>query len=320
VSLRSAIGGNAEGDGAEPPSGRQIEIHHGNQTAVITEVGAGLRSYRNGSWEILDGYAADQYSHDGRGQLLLPWPNRLRDGRYQFDGQAAQLALTEPARGHAIHGLTRFANWSVVAVNPSRCALSHLLHPQPGYDFTLALTAEFQLNSAGLTVTVTAENRGRNRLPYAAGAHPYLRLEGASMNHWLLRAPARTTLEIDDRAIPTGRLLPVAGTPLDFTASRPIGEVQLDHCFTELERGPDGLAWVELESPDRRHRVSLWLNKDHPYVMLFSGDSLAQGVRRKGLAVEPMTAPPNSFQSGVGLRVINPGETVSTSWGINPFG
>ncbi|HEY6538065.1 MAG TPA: aldose epimerase, partial [Candidatus Dormibacteraeota bacterium] len=122
----------------------------------------------------------------------------------------------------------------------------------------------------------------------------------------------------DERAIPTGRLLPVAGTDHDFTTQRPIGDARLDTCFTELERGPDGLAWVDLETPEHDRRVSLWLNRDHPYLMLFTGDSLAPDERRRSLGVEPMTAAPNAFQNGLGLRLIDPGETVTTEWGISP--
>ncbi len=301
------------------PSGRQIEIRHAEQTAVVTEVGAGLRTYQRGKWEILDGYPADRYCHAGRGQLLLPWPNRLRDGRYDFGGSSQQQALTEPSRGHAIHGLTRYATWSVDQVAEDHCRLSYLLHPQPGYDFTLALAAEFRVGPEGLTVTITAENQGREVLPYAAGAHPYLRLDDRGVDPWLLRVPARVTMEADDRAIPTGRLLPVAGTDFDFTSQRPIGAVELDTCFTELERGSDGLAWMELDSPDGQRRLRVWLTPDHPYLMLFTGDSLAPEERRRSLGVEPMTAAPNAFQNLLGLRTIEPGESVRTSWGVESF-
>lgn len=302
------------------PSGRQIEIQHEDQRLVVTEVGAGLRTYCKGEWEILDGYPVDTYCQAGRGQLLLPWPNRIRDGRYRFAEKIQQLALTEPPRGHAIHGLTRYSTWTVDEVGADWCSLSYLLYPQPGYDFTLALAAEFRLGPQGLTVTVTATNLGQEELPYGAGAHPYLRLDEGGVDGWLLQVPAQATMENDDRAIPTGRLLSVAGTQFDFTSPRPIGQVQLDTCFTELQRGPDGLAWVELTSPDGQRRLKMWLNQDHPFVMLFTGDSLAPAERRRGLGVEPMTAAPNAFQNLLGLRVIKPGETVHTAWGIVPVG
>ena len=61
-----------------------------------------------------DGFAADEMSSGGRGQLLMPWPNRVRDGAYSFDGRDLQLALTEPRRSNASHGLARWAAWRAV--------------------------------------------------------------------------------------------------------------------------------------------------------------------------------------------------------------
>ncbi len=98
---------------APAPSGEQVEIAHGDQRAVVVEVGGGLRSYSAAGRAVLDGYEADEMSTSGRGQLLIPWPNRVRDGSYEFDGQHHQLALDDPAEQDAIHGLVRWAAWKV---------------------------------------------------------------------------------------------------------------------------------------------------------------------------------------------------------------
>src|SRR5262249_34364533 len=86
------------------PSGEQVEIAVGDQQAVVVEVGGGLRSYSAGGRELLDGYRADEMSSSGRGQVLIPWPNRLQDGRYEFDGQSHPPPLNEPEHRNAIHG------------------------------------------------------------------------------------------------------------------------------------------------------------------------------------------------------------------------
>ncbi len=82
---------------------------------MVTEVGAGLREFVDGDRAIVDGYPVGEMCSAGRGQTLIPWPNRIDGGRCRFDGADNQLALTEPARGNAIHGLTRWVNWTPVA-------------------------------------------------------------------------------------------------------------------------------------------------------------------------------------------------------------
>src|SRR5690348_3976375 len=95
------------------PSGEQIEIRAGDQRAVIVEIGAGLRAYTVADRELLDGYGAEEMASAGRGQVLMPWPNRLQDGAYEFEGRSHQLPLTEPSSHNAIHGLVRWVSWSV---------------------------------------------------------------------------------------------------------------------------------------------------------------------------------------------------------------
>ena len=193
------------------PSGEQIEIVHGDQRAVVVEVGGGLREYRAGDRALLDGYALDEMCSVGRGQVLIPWPNRVRDGSYEFDGQGNQLALTEPANGNAIHGLARWSAWSVRDRRRDRVVMEHLLRPQPGYPHSLAIDIEYALSDAGLAVHTQARNVGAQRCPFGAGAHPYLSAGPAPVDGIVLRVPALTVLDSDERGIPIGSS-PVAGT------------------------------------------------------------------------------------------------------------
>lgn len=204
------------------PSGTQIAIAAKDQRAVVVEVGGGLRSYFAGGWELLDGYGADEMSASGRGQVLIPWPNRLQDGNYKFDGRRHQLPLNEPERRNAIHGLVRWANWTAAEQEPHRAVMEYVLHPQPGYPFTLGISIEYALSDSGLTVRTTATNLGAVPCPFGSGAHPYLTLGTPSIGHLLLRVPAQTILRSDERGLPIGTAA-VAGTAYDFQQPRPIG-------------------------------------------------------------------------------------------------
>ena len=152
----------------------EIELSGDEQHVVIDLTGGGLRSYSARGREVLDGYQAGEASPSGRGQVLIPWPNRLEGGSYEFDGRRHQLALTEPERENAIHGLVRFATWSVAKHEARRAVVEHLLEPQPGYPFSLALSIEYSLSPSGLRVETTATNTGTEPAPYGSGAHPYL--------------------------------------------------------------------------------------------------------------------------------------------------
>jgi aldose 1-epimerase len=294
---------------AVSPSGVQVELVLGDQRAVVTSVGAGLRTYSAGGRDVLDGYGEDELCPSGRGQLLVPWPNRIEDGNYEFGGRSYQLALDEPERRNAIHGLVRWSEWTVAERTPGRAVLEDTLFPRPGYPFALALRAEYALSEDGLSLRLGATNVGTDPCPYGAGQHPYLAVEGKRVDSVELQVPAAAVLESNERGLPVGES-PVAGE-LDFREPRQIGATVLDHCFTALERDPDGRARV------RVGETTLWVDESWPYVMVFTGDPLPD-VARRSVAIEPMTSAPNAFRTVDGLVVLEPGETHSGSWGITP--
>jgi aldose 1-epimerase len=302
----------------EPPTGEQIELSRGELTAVVVEMGGGVRSLRAGGVELLDGYAAGERCTDGRGQVLVPWPNRLRDGAYAFEGQDLLLPLSEPASHNAIHGLVRWADWTADERASDRVVMRHTLRPRDGWPFTLRIAVEYALGDDGLTVRTTATNAGDRPCPYGAGAHPYLTLGSPAIDSLVLHGPGSRWMTTDDRAIPTGTE-PVDGTPYDFRAARPIADTRLDTGYADLDRDDDGLARVTLRDTDSGRAVTLWLDAGYAFLMLFTGDTLPDaGRRRRGLGVEPMTCAPNALQTGEGLIALRPGESSTAAWGIVP--
>jgi aldose 1-epimerase len=299
-----------------PATGRQLELRAGGASAVVTEVGASIRVLRLGGRDVLDGVGPGEPEFGGQGQALVPWPNRLRDGRYRFAGRELQLPLTEPERGNAIHGLGRFAPWEVAAVAPDRARLCLFVPPQPGYPFALEVEVEHVLDRQGLTVRTTARNVGEAELPFGAGFHPYLTVGTPRIDEMRLQVEAATRLITDERGIPTGDRAAVAGTAYDFATPRPVGATRLDTAFGNLDRDDQGRAIAGLRAPDNAG-VDLWLDEHFAYPMLFTGDTVAEPERRRrSLAVEPMTCAPNAFRSGDGLRTLPPGQSLTCTWGI----
>lgn len=297
-----------------PPSGRQYEIRYGEQVAMVVEVGGGVREYRVADRAVLDPYPWEAMCDGAHGAVLVPWPNRLGDGRYRFDGADYQVPITEPEKGNAIHGLLRWCNWESLSQDSNQVTMGIRLYPQPGYPFVLDVTVDYLLDDEGLTVTTTATNRGEHACPYGCGHHPYLSPGSGLIDQAVLSFTAGTRIVTDpDRQLPTGTE-PVAGSSFDFSAGRQLGDQRIDFAFTDLARDDAGRAWVRLDGPDGR-RAEVWVDNSYPLVELYTGDTLSPHRRRQGLGVEPMTCPPNAFQTGDGVHRIDPGQTVTTRWG-----
>jgi aldose 1-epimerase len=297
------------------PSGEQFEIRHGDQRATIVEVGGGVREYEAGGRLVLDPYPIEEMCDGAHGVVLVPWPNRLADGRYRFDGVDHQVALTEPDKANAIHGFLRWRSWRASERTPSRVVVRTRLHPMVGYPFCLDVSVAYELGDGGLVVATTATNIGGTPCPYGCGQHPYLSPGTGLIDACTLQLAARTRILTDnERQLPTGRER-VAGTPFDFSAGKRLGDQKLDFAFTDLTRDESGYAWVGLSAPDE-HVVQLWVDEHYPILELYTGDTLGPERRRRGLGTEPMTCPPNAFQSGDGLLRLKAGQSLTTTWGV----
>jgi aldose 1-epimerase len=297
------------------PSGAQFELTHGAQRATIVEVGGGIRAYSVAGRDVLDPYPAEAICDGGHGAVLVPWPNRLGGGRYTFDGVERQLDLSEPARANAIHGLMRWRTWRALEQEPSAVTMGARLLPQPGYPFALDLRIEYRLDESGLSVACSALNIGTGPCPYGFGQHPYLSPGVGALDECSLQLRARSLLVLDEQTLlPIGRA-EVAGSELDFNTPRALGAAVIDVGYTDLERDTNGLAGATLIAPDGA-RIELWADQHHTVLQLFTGDTLAPARRRRGLALEPMTCPPDAFRSGDGLLRLDPGQSQRTRWGV----
>ncbi len=300
---------------ARPRSGRQLRIAAHGYEAVIASVGASLRTLTSHGRDLVVPFDADEVRPAYRGATLAPWPNRVVDGRYAFGGVEHRLALSEPDRGQALHGLLAWAEFSDRLVLDDRVVLAAVIEPQSGYPFRVEVETEYRIDADGLHQTVTAHNLGADAAPWGTGPHPYLVAGDGRVDDWTLALPASAVLTVTP-----DRLSPVAVEAVDehpewdFRSARGIGDVFIDHAFTRLEREA-GRAEVRVTT-DAGSGVAISFDERCPWVQVHTADTPSADTHRIGLAVEPMTCPPDAFRSGTDLVVLEPGAAHAASWRI----
>jgi aldose 1-epimerase len=296
-----------------PLTGRQYRISAGDFEATVVEVGAALRQYTHEGVDITASFGEDELPPRCCGGVLMPWPNRIRGGRYRFEGTEFQLPLTEPARRNAIHGLGRWARWSLVEQTEDTVTLAYDIPPQTGWPFQVVVGVTYRLDPlAGLSVTAGANNIGTRRAPFGAGFHPYISVEPGELPNVSLQLPAAELFVTDDAQIPIGTR-PVDGAH-DFRRARKLGSLRMDQGFTKLV-GDAGRSYAEVRTGTGGARI--WFDDTFGYLQVFTPDDFAAG--RPAVAVEPMTCAPDAFNTGAGLIVLEPGGHWSGSWGIAPL-
>ncbi len=294
------------------PSGTQHTISSGDQHATITEVGAMLREYTVAGRDVTVPFPEGEHAPVYNGAVLVPWPNRLRDGAYTAGGEQQQLPISEPARGTALHGLACWHRWTAVERSESSVTLELALPAQKGWPFQLVTRATYALGPGGLTVTVRTRNVGAGTAPYGVGFHPWLSTGGAELDECTVRVDAATHVTVDDRLLPTGTE-PVTGD-YDLRETRSLKSLDLDDAWTDPVRDADGRAWIRLGCPDGS-TAAVWMDESMDCWQVCTADHIPQH-ERIGLAAEPMSCYADAFNSGDRLVRLAPGEEHEVRWGI----
>ena len=297
------------------PSGDQYTLQTGGYAATVTQVGATLRELTYESSELIHGFAPSEMMPLYRGAVLAPWPNRISDGRYDFGCERHQLALNEPDRRSALHGLVAFADWRVVDRSDAHVTLAHRSWPQPGYPFQLDLEMSYTLSAEGLTWRLTATNGGAQAAPYGCSIHPYFVAGDGRVDEWELELPAREYLDVDEKLLRPREIQSVEGSTFDFRTPRTIGGIQIDNAFTGLTFDDSGYAVARL-----RHQtgngIALRWDRSCPWVQVHTADRPEPDLDRVALAIEPMTCPPDAFRTGTDLITLDPGASHTVQWSV----
>lgn len=296
---------------SRPASGDQFVLEHGDDRAVIASIGATVREYIHRGRHLVRPFGADVVRPAFESALLAPWPNRVIDGRYRWEGVDYQLPLTEPDRGHALHGLVGWLDFARVGGSDSTLELRAHIEPQVPYPFRIRLDVVFELGGAGLLTTVTATNVGSGTAPFGTGPHPYLVAGQGAVDDWTLDLPAHDVQLVSLPRLLPGDVVGVVGTEFDFTTPHAIGDTFIDHCYTGLRRDSAGNATVRVLAADGSGVGMAW-GPECAWVQVHTAD----GSGRSGLAVEPMTCPPGAFNSGQDVNALAPGEATTAAWTI----
>jgi aldose 1-epimerase len=296
-----------------PTEPRDAEVTVGDARLTVDLRGGGLRELVVGDWHLLDGYPSGTVPAARRGGVLLPWPNRLRGGRWHWRGRDLQLDVVSADVPNAVHGLVTAQPWTVLAETEDAVTVGTVVEPRSGYPFRLAAAIDYELTPTRLSVTVRVRNAGDADAPVGVGMHPYFSVGGGAVDQLPEGAladaevtiPARTAM-VTEGGLPTGTM-----EPFDGDVGR-IGDRVIDVPLTDLVRDDDGWARTRLSGPAGSLEIAV--DGSWPWLQVFSADTLPAGQRRRSLAVEPMTCPPNALADGADLVVLAPGEAWSGTW------
>lgn len=300
------------------PTGEQYEIagdsRFGRMVATLTQVGASLRALTVDGDDIVQRYPLDAPPSLGAGIVMSPWPNRVDGGRWNYRGEPQQLSITDTEYGNASHGLLMSSPYALAEHDETSITLTATIFANPGYPFVVETSVRYEVTPEGLETTHRLTNRGALDAPVAVGSHAYYRVADVPTEELTLRSSAATVYPNDERMLPMAAE-PVSGD-FDLRIGGRVGEVVLDHCFTDQEL-VDGRHLTRLTAPDGRY-VEVWSDASFGHIVLLTTRRFIDqnGDRILAVAIEPQTAAVDSLNTGIGTTWLAQGETFTARWGV----
>ena len=298
----------------------ELSISFGNQRAVVSPWGASLRRYffideTGQESDLAWGYSGGSNKRGGQGDVLIPFPGRVRDGRYTFEGHSLQLECNDKEGPNAIHGFVRSLPWQVREIQTNTVTFEVQLNAEAyskrGYPFSLKISLTYELDLSGLSCSFTVQNVGTQTAPVGVGFHPYFTVGTSRIDEAEIQIPGAACLEFNERLVPTGKILDVAGTPWDYRQLRLIGPQRFNHCYVQLDRDAKGLAMASLYHPRNRRAIDITMDSAFSALVVYTGDAIPDAPRA-AVAIEPMTCASDAFNHPEwGLKRLIPGEMFS---------
>ncbi|MFT8986971.1 MAG: aldose 1-epimerase family protein [Bifidobacterium psychraerophilum] len=304
-----------------PRTGQQYSIRYGDYSAVITELGATLRRLDFRDKNIVVPFDDNEVVPCCNGYVLVPYPNRLEDGAYDFDGEHYQLPIDEASRQTALHGDGYRHMWVLESLTESSVTLSWRVPGIIGYPFDVIVTVTYALGAEGLTMTTVAYNNDTKPAPWAFGIHPWLSNGSQATDPDDIEAAnalCKLTLPCDshvtaspDRLLPTG-VEPVEGSVYDLRGNPSLEGRPFDDAWTSPIRDHDGNTTAVFTRPDGL-QISLTGDDTINAWQVCTATGFPEGHHPSGVAVEPMTAYANALRSGKNLVSIEAGASYGTT-------
>jgi aldose 1-epimerase len=304
---------------------QEITLMFGHQRAVVSPWGASLRRYflieSGEEYDLVWGYSGAKNKKGGQGDVLIPFPGRIADGRYEFDGEQFQLERNDKEGPNAIHGFVRTMPWRVVASGTERALFEIALEAEQyrprGYPFSLQIQVSYLLNAEGLSCSFEVKNSGTRVAPVGVGFHPYFTVGTERIDQSRIQIPAAGYLELNDRLVPTGRIMDAAGTEWDCRRLQPIGTRRFNHCYVRLERDPQGWVTTSLRPPGDGAGIEVKMDRAFSALVIYTGDAIPNAARCAA-AIEPMTCASDAFNHpDWGLERLQPGHSFAGRYMIH---
>jgi len=289
----------------------------GQGISIIADYGANINELvlvkEGNNFSVIAGYATPEAMLEHRGarsDFLIPFPNRVKDGKYSFDGKEYLLPIN-PKHGHAIHGLLRDKKFILKSRKAKEDSASVKLaynykHELEGYPFDFKAELKISLSKKGLVVETRVKNTGKQEMPFGCGWHPYLHLD-EKIDDSSLKLPSSTFLEVDERMIPTGS----KGTLDRFSRQRLIGKQEFDTCFALEEK--KGKAKTILFSKEKKAKLIIWQETGSGK---FNHLQVYIPPSRDSIALEPMSCAGDAFNNKEGLVVLKPKENFKAKYRV----
>lgn len=278
---------------------QQLILLTDNKTKAIINLnlGASLQELYFDEKKIIADIS-ENYKSNYASSILFPFVNRIDDGKYNFEDKIHQLPINEPSLNNAIHGFIYDKKFTLKEQHSTNDFASVVLEYNElskniGFSFTYKIQLEYKLSKNNLQLKINVKNTDKNHFPFTIGWHPYFYSNNLT--------ESKILFEADKKVIHNKKMIAVQTE--NYKSNKNLALKKLDDCFRLTDKK------ISFITPEYHLEMESEMGLD--YLQIYTPDN------PNCIAIEPLTGVSNSFNNKIGLQILQPNETFTTSWNLN---
>lgn len=275
------------------------DLHKTSYAKIYLNQGSSLQELTLNNHELIKDMHPLTYDNIYTSAILFPFANRIKDGRYDFEGKTYQFDVNEKALNNALHGLVYNKTFELISQETSEeYASVTLIYDEVkttlGFPYTYSIKLEYVLTENTLDLNVEIKNTGSKTFPFTIGWHPYF----LSSNLY----DSQVDFNSDKKIIFDERNITIGVNDFKKNGNFEILDKFLDDCFV--------LNSKEIVFNTPKYNLELSTSEKDSFLQLYTPP------HKNTIAIEPTTGVSDSFNNGIGLKTLQPNETYTIHWNL----
>lgn len=280
-----------------------LELKNTKETVyaqLFLDKGASLQKLKLNGSTIIEDLSPLDYKTTYASSILFPFANRIKDGKYNFDGNDYQFPINVNEENNALHGLVFDKTFKLIDSDLNEKNATIILEYDKktasiGFPYSFSIQLIYHFTEDNMELEINIKNTDNKPFPFTLGWHPYFLSSNLSESNVQFDAAERMVLD--------KRNITINSEKVDTSKGIAIQNNQFDDCWS--------LNTDEVVFNTPKYRLKFNATGNNNFLQVYTPP------KENTIAIEQTTGVSDSFNNKIGLSTLNANDSYTIQWSLN---